>query len=258
MLFDTHAHLDDEQLLGRTDELVADARRHGVTRILTVSTSLASCYRSLQLAGQFEGVYAAVGIHPNCCHEALPAHWQEIGKLIDRPGVVALGETGLDRYWDFCPWELQQEYFLRHIRLSRDSGLPFIVHMRDCETEMLATLDRAREGGTLHGVMHSFCGSAEAARQFLEWGMYISFAGMVTFKKNHGLRESAAGIPEDRLLVETDSPYLSPHPCRSQRPNTPALVRYTLQCLAEARGVPEQDLARRTTENALRLFGINA
>lgn len=259
MLFDTHAHLDAEQLAHMTPELLADAATHSVGHILTVSTTLASCYQSIRLAEENPSVYAAVGIHPNHCHETNPAQWKEITTLIGHPRVIAIGETGLDDHWDFCPMDLQLEYFLRHIQLSHTSGLPFIVHMRDCEEVMMKTLESARNAqGKLNGIMHSFCGSGDAARQCLEWGMYISFAGMVTYKKNDELREIAAGIPADRLLIETDSPYLSPHPCRGQRPNTPALVRHTLQCLADHRGVPADELAKITTENALRLFQIDA
>ena len=259
MLFDTHAHLDDEQLISDTAAILADAEKHQVTRILSVSTTLASCYQTVQLASDHEAVFAAIGIHPNHCHETNLNQWNEIRTLIDRPKVVAIGETGLDGHWDYCPMSIQKEYFLRHIELSHSSGLPFIVHMRDCESQMMETLEAARnDQGQLNGVMHSFCGSLEAAIQCLDWGMYISFAGMVTYKKNSELREIAAGIPVDRLLVETDSPYLSPHPCRGQRPNTPALVRHTLNCLAETRSIVADELARITTNNALRLFQIPA
>ena len=207
MLFDTHAHLDDEQLAGNTAEILAEARAHDVNHVLTVSTTLASCYRSIKLSESHPQVWAAAGIHPNSCHEANPLQWKEIRGLIKHPRVVAIGETGLDGYWDFCPMDVQREYFLRHIELSRESGLPFIVHMRDCEPEMLETLAGARDAaGRLNGIMHSFCGSARAADTCLDWGMHISFAGMVTYKKNDELRAIAATIPDDRLLIETDSP----------------------------------------------------
>ncbi len=259
MLFDTHAHLDDEQLAESTAEILADAREHDVTHVLTVSTTLASCYRSLKLCETCPEVWAAVGIHPNSCHEANRQQWKEVCELAKHPRVVAIGETGLDGYWDFCPMDLQREYFLRHIELSHATGLPFIVHMRDCEPEMLEMLDAATDpGGRLNGIMHSFCGSQQAAETCLDWGMHISFAGMVTYKKNDELRAIAATIPDDRLLVETDSPYLSPHPARGQRPNTPALVRHTVQCLAETRNTSFDELADITSKNALRLFQINA
>ena len=130
MLFDTHAHLDAEQLVEQTEAVIADAAGHNVNRILTVSTTLASCYTSIALAEKYEGVYAAVGIHPNSCQDASPAQWTEIAGMVDHPKVVAIGETGLDDHWDFCPMELQKEYFLRHIELSHQKDMPFIVHMR--------------------------------------------------------------------------------------------------------------------------------
>ncbi len=258
MIFDTHAHLDDEQLAEQTAELVADARRHQVTRILTVATSLASSHRSIQLAEQHAEIYAAVGIHPNSCQDATPAHLVEIVQLTQHPKVIAIGETGLDVYWDFCPLDVQLEYFKRQIHLSHETGLPFIVHMRDCESEMVETLSSTTRHGRLNGIMHSFTGSLETAKQCLQWGMYISFAGMVTYKKNAHLREIAAQIPNERLLVETDSPYLAPHPMRGQRPNTPALVRHTLECLAEVRQSEFESLAQLTFQNAIRLFGLTA
>lgn len=254
-LFDTHAHLDDEQLIEQTEPILKDCQDHGVSRILTVSTNLDSCHRSIQIAEQHSEVYAAVGIHPNYCHQAGPTDWQTVESLVPHTKVVAIGETGLDDHWDYCPMDVQIDFFLKHIELSHQTGLPFIVHMRDCEPLMLQTLESALDPqGRLNGIMHSFCGSLAAANQCLEWGMHISFAGMVTYKKNQGLREIARTIPDDRLLIETDSPYLSPHPCRSQRPNTPALIRHTLQCLAEVRGVTTDHLAKITTDNALRLL----
>ena len=184
MIFDTHAHLDDQQLIGKTAELVEDACNRQVTRILTVATSLASSYQSIKLAEQFDAIYAAVGIHPNSCHEANRHQLTELRQLVDHPKVVAIGETGLDGYWDFAPMDLQHEYFAAQIQLSHDTGLPFIVHMRDCQPEMMSALKSSTVGGRLHGIMHSFTGDIDAAEQCLEWGMFISFAGMVTYKKN--------------------------------------------------------------------------
>jgi TatD DNase family protein len=149
---------------------------------------------------------------------------------------------------------LQQEYFDRHLRLSQQRDVPFIVHMRDCGDEIVAMLRTAHDRSPLRGVMHSFTGDEALAEQCLELGLYISFAGMVTYKKSDELRRVAASIPDDRLLIETDSPYLSPHPKRGQRPNEPALVVHTAECLAEVRGASLESLAEQTTENARRLF----
>ncbi len=253
-MFDTHAHLDDEQLRGDCAAVVERARAAGVQNILAVGTTLASSRQCIAIAGQFAGVYASVGIHPNHTAEAQPGDWNEIVKLADQPRVVALGETGLDRHWDFAPFELQQDYFDRHLRLSQQLDRAFIVHQRDCEADVLAMLRTARQRGPLRGVMHSFAGSAQTAAACLDLGLYISFAGMVTFKKSDELRAIAATIPADRLLVETDAPYLSPHPHRGQRPNEPALVMHTAQCLADVRGVSLKDLDEQTTASARRLF----
>lgn len=257
MLFDTHAHLDDEQLFVDLDAVLSDARCHQVESVVTIATSLESSYRCIKIAERHESVYASVGIHPNSAHQASQRQWKEIKQLVGHPKVVAIGETGLDGYWDYCSMDVQRDYFARHIELSHQSGSPFIVHMRDCEQEMLEALHQATKEGKLNGIMHSFCGSMNAAQRCLEWGMYISFAGMVTYKKNDELRVIAAEIPADRLLIETDSPYLSPHPKRGVRPNTPALVRFTAECLAKVRGVSTDELAQQTTENAKRIFGLD-
>ena len=255
-LFDTHAHLDDEQLAADPAAVVARAQATGVTRLLAVGTTVASSEACLRLAQAFTGVWAATGIHPNHTHEAAAGDWDHILAVAQDPRVVALGETGLDKHWDFAPFELQQDYFDRHLRLSQELGKPFIVHMRDCEADIMQMLRAARSRGPLTGIMHSFTGDAAMAQECVELGLHISFAGMVTFKKSEDLRAVARGIPVDRLLVETDSPYLSPHPHRGVRPNEPALVVHTAQCLADARGTTLEVLAAATTANARRLLNV--
>ncbi|MEZ6112834.1 MAG: TatD family hydrolase [Pirellulaceae bacterium] len=256
MLFDTHAHLDDEQFDDARDEVVARAHAAGVGTMLAVGTTVASSRKCVELAAQYDGVYAAVGIQPNYCAEARPGDWDAIVQLAERPRVIALGETGLDRYWDHTPFDVQEDYFDRHLRLSQQTGLPFIVHMRDCGDDVLRMLRVASERSTLAGVMHSFTGDLALAQACLELGLYISFAGMVTYKKSDELRQIAAAIPADRLLLETDSPYLSPHPKRGHRPNEPALLAHTADCLADVRGVSVEQLAAETTANARRLFRL--
>ncbi len=202
-------------------------------------------------------MYSSVGIHPNHCQDAAATDWSEILEMARHPKVVAIGETGLDRYWDYCPLEIQKDWFAKHIALSFESGKPLVIHMRDCESDVLEALEQHRLDRQVIGIMHSFSGSWETAEKCLSWGMYISFAGMVTFKRSDSLREIAARIPDDRLLIETDSPYLSPHPHRSQRPNQPALVQHTAQCLAEVRGISLFELGKLTTQNAKRVFRID-
>ncbi|MFP6621647.1 MAG: TatD family hydrolase [Pirellulaceae bacterium] len=253
-LFDTHAHLDEDVFQDDRQAVVQRASQAGVKSIISVATTLASSRRCLEIAGSFDHVFPSVGIQPNYCAEAGEHDWDQIVELAQSPQVVALGETGLDRHWDYTPFAMQQDYFDRHIRLSQDLQIPFIVHMRECGADIVAMLRDARQRGPLQGVMHSFTGDAALAEECLELGLYISFAGMVTFKKSDELRSVAAGIANDRLLLETDAPYLSPHPHRGQRPNEPALMIHTAACLAEARGISLEILAQQTTANASQLF----
>jgi TatD DNase family protein len=257
-LIDTHAHLDDQQFGNRHDEVVRCALEAGVVKIICVGTSAPSSARVIQLAERYPTIVAAVGIQPNCCAEAASDAWDRVIELASSPDVVALGETGLDRYWDDTPLTVQQDYFDRHLMLSQSRQLPLIIHMRDCEQEMLAMLREARQRGPIRGVMHSFTGSATTADECLELGLHISFAGMVTFPKSQKLRDVAAGIAADRILVETDSPYLSPQPVRGKRPNQPAWIVHTAACLAAVRGKSLEHFAAQTTANARRLFRLPA
>lgn len=253
-LFDTHAHLNDEVFDPIRDDVLARAKQVGVTTVLCVGTDVASSRKCVRLGEQYPSLLAAVGIHPNYCHQAEPGDWEAIVALAENEKVAAIGETGLDRYWHEVPIELQRDYFDRQIRLSQSTGLPFIVHLRDCDDDVLDMLREARRRGPLRGVMHSFSGRESTALECLELGMHISFAGMVTYKKSDELRHIASLIPDDRILVETDSPYLSPHPFRSQRPNEPGMLVHTASCLAQVRNVTVEELAVRATENARRLF----
>lgn len=253
-LFDTHAHLADDQLAADAAAVIERARHAGVTHILSVGTDVASTRKCIELAAAHEGIFASAGIHPNHAAEAADGDWDQIVKLAADERVVALGETGLDRYWKDTPLPLQQDYFDRHIRLSQQTGLPLVIHQRESAAEILSMLGEARQRGPLVGIMHSFTGTAELAAEFLAVGMHISFAGMVTYKKSDDLRTASRTIPADRLLVETDSPYLSPEPFRGKRPNEPARVVHTAECLACERGVSLAELAAQTTANALALF----
>lgn len=254
MLFDTHCHLDQDAFDPDRRGVVERAAAAGVTRLLAVGVSAESSRACVGLAGEFPGVWAAVGVQPNYVHLAAPGDWDEVLRLSGEQRVVALGETGLDRYWDDAPFDLQEDYFDRHLRLSQATGLPFIVHMRECGDDVARMLREARARGPLRGVMHSYTGDADLARECLELGLHISFAGMLTYKKSDALRGVAAGVPADRLLLETDSPYLSPEPVRKVRRNEPAHLVHTCAALAAARGDTTQAVARATTANALALF----
>ena len=257
MLFDTHTHLDNEQLSANVADIVQRATDAGVTSMTAIGTDVKSSQRCVELAAEFDQVYAAVGIHPTVCHDfELERDWPTIEKLAKADNVVALGETGLDLHWDPTTLAIQKQWLKRHADLSFETDLPLVIHMRNCETEIVETLEEFSREGRIHGIMHSFSGSLETAKRCLNLGMYISFAGMVTFNKSDDLRSVAAEIPNDRLLVETDSPYLSPHPLRSKRPNEPSYMVHTAACLADVRNVDPDELAAMTTENARRVFGI--
>jgi TatD DNase family protein len=256
MFFDTHSHIDQDDFDGIRSEVIERACQAGVKHIVAVGTTAAASRKCIELAAAYSGVYAAVGIQPNYVAEAGPADWQTIVDLANEAGVVAVGETGLDRYWDSTPFDMQQDYFDRHMRLARELDLPFIVHMRDCDAEIMTSLRTEHERGPLKGIMHSFTGDVAMATECVTLGMHISFAGMATFKKSHELRECAASVPLERLLIETDAPYLSPEPKRGQRPNEPALVKYTAECLAKLRGIPLREFGEITTANARALFRV--
>lgn len=257
MWFDTHAHLNDEQILPIWEEVRVRAHEANVVGMLAVGTTLASSVSCVELARAFPQIGAAVGIHPNYAHQAAESDWPAIEQLALDPRVWAIGETGLDRYWDDCPFEIQLTAFRRQIALSVATQKPFIVHMRDCEADVVDELRRAVQthGAPLKGIMHSFTGSLETAQAALDAGLHISFAGMVTYPKNQSLRDLAKEIPAERLLLETDCPYLSPHPHRSRRPNEPAMIVHTARSVAEARDLTLAELGELTTRNAYRLFG---
>lgn len=254
-LFDTHAHLNSSHFDGKVDQAVANAKAAGVVGIMVIGIDLASSRRACDLANEYAGfLHAVVGIQPNSAGEAAETDFAEIETLLEQPGVRGIGETGLDCYWDDTPIKIQQDYFDRHLELCRKSKLPMVIHMRESCDLIIQQL--RNQPSVPNGIMHSFTGDRDQAQACLDLGLMISFAGMVTFKKSDDLRSVAAMIPEDRILVETDSPYLSPEPLRGRRPNEPARVEHTLRCLAEVRNVSAEHLAAATTENAKRLFAL--
>jgi TatD DNase family protein len=253
-LFDTHAHLNLDVFQDTVDEVVGRAKSVGVEGIAVIGIDVASSLRAVELAAAFPGyLHAVVGIQPNSAATAAETDFAIIQDLARAPGVRAIGETGLDCYWDDTPLELQHAYFDWHLQLCRDASLPIVIHMR--ESGKLIVEQLRNQSSLPTGIMHSFSGDQQLAEDCLGLGLHISFAGMVTFKQSDELRAVAKQIPADRLLIETDSPYLSPEPWRGKRPNEPARVEHTLRCLAEVRGVSAEHLAAITCENAQRLFG---
>jgi TatD DNase family protein len=255
-LFDTHAHLDDDRFQDDLPAVLERAQAAGIQNIVTIATSLETSHSCLELTTRHAMLRAAVGIQPNHVAEAKPGDWDEVVALIGKPGVVALGETGLDRYWDRAPFPLQEDYFGRHLALARKHSLPVVIHCREAEADVVRMLrDDFERHGPVKGIMHSFTGDGPTAEACLAMGLHISFAGMVTYKNSQALREVARIVPLDRLLIETDSPYLAPVPVRGQR-NEPSHVRHTAACLATTRGEDLAILAEATTRNAGRLFGL--
>ena len=257
-LIDTHAHLDDPRFADDLPAVLDRAADTGVIRVLTIGIDLATSRAALDLAARHpDRLSAVVGIQPNHVAEAGPGDFVEVARLAADPRAVAIGETGLDRYWDKAPFELQEEYFVRHLDLARRLGKPVVIHCRDAGPDAVRVLrDVFDRRGPVRGVMHSFTGDAETARACLDLGLHLSFAGMLTYKTASDLREVAKAVPPDRLLVETDSPYLAPVPVRGKR-NEPAFVAHTAACLAVLLGLSVEQLAATTTRNARDLFGLS-
>jgi TatD DNase family protein len=257
-LFDTHAHLDQDEFSADRAAVIDRAAAAGVKHILCVGVDAASSAAAVRLAEEFPQIYAGVGIHPNSATAAMPGDWELICKLLDHPKVAALGETGLDRYWNAAPIEMQQANFLRHLELSRERGLPVVIHCRDARDDLMPVLRAQSVRGPLKGVLHAMSGDAAMAEECVALGLHISFAGNVTYKnkKFEPLRAAAAVVPADRLLIETDSPYLTPEPLRGQKRNEPANVLHTAAYLAQLRGVTREEIEDQTTQNARRLFGL--
>ena len=257
MLIDTHAHLFDERLAAELPAVLARAEQAGLAHVICIGIDRESSLASIGIARRFPLVAAAVGIQPNHVAEAAPGDWDAIVALAEsEPLVHAIGETGLDRYWDRAPFAMQEDSFARHMALARRLGKPFIIHCRDAEADTVRML---REEHDRHGppraVMHSFSGDLATAEACLAMGLYLSFAGMLTYKTAADLRAIAAKVPLDRLLVETDCPYLAPVPHRGKR-NEPAFVSHTAAVLAEAKGVSVAEIEEWTTRNARELFDL--
>jgi TatD DNase family protein len=254
-VIDTHAHLDDDRFASDVAEVIARATAAGLERVITIGTDAATSRTNVELAKRFPLLRSAVGIQPNHVAEALPADWDVIRELVNDPTCVAIGETGLDRYWDRAPFDLQEEYFARHLALMRETHKPVVIHCREAEADTVRMLRSEFDArGPILGVMHSFTADSATASSCLEMGLYISFAGMVTYKNAEDLRQVAKTIPLNRLLIETDSPYLAPVPHRGKR-NEPAYVVHTAECLARVLGVSLELVATNTTENARMLVG---
>lgn len=260
-LIDTHCHLDFNSYDGLRDEIVREAAGAGVTRILNPGTDLDRSRAAVELAARYPGVYAAVAIHPNSTAAWSDGWIEALRALAAQPKVVAIGEIGLDYYWDESPKATQWRAFEAQLALASELELPVIIHNRDASDDVLDIL--ARWVPTLPpalrdrpGVLHSFSAPQSAAERGLSLGFCLGFTGPVTFKNADDLRHIAARVPDDRILVETDGPFLTPHPYRGRRPNRPAYVRFIAERLAALRVVSDEAFAAQTTANAERLFRL--
>jgi TatD DNase family protein len=253
MLVDSHCHLDFEELSAEIDQVVARARAAGVGTMVTICTKLSEIERILAIAERFEDVWCTVGIHPHEAEGEPDTSPARLVELAGHPKVVGIGEAGLDFHYNHSPRERQMEVFRRHIEAARLSGLPLIVHSREADRETVALLEEGAARGGLTGVIHCFSSTEFLAERALAIGFYISFSGIVTFRNAESLRAIARAVPEDRLLVETDAPYLAPVPHRGKR-NEPAFVVHTAALIAGLRGMEPGALGQTTTENFHRLF----
>lgn len=254
MLFDTHTHVNVEEFDEDREAVIERAREAGVQEMVVVGFDRATIDGALALAEAYDFIYAAVGWHPVDAIDATEEDFRRIEQLTSHPKVVALGEMGLDYHWDKSPAEIQKEVFTRQIDIAKRVQLPIIIHNREATDDIIALMqeENARDVG---GIMHCFSAGVEEARQCLQMDFHISFGGPVTFKNARLPKEVAAQVPLERLLVETDCPFLSPHPYRGKR-NEPARVKLIAEKIAELRQMSFEALSEKTSDNARRLFGI--
>ena len=250
-MIDTHCHLEMKAFDGDRDEVIRRAREAGLEAVITIGSDLAGCKGAVELAGRYGLVYATVGIHPHDASSFNDETFAQLRTWIKKPRVVAVGEIGLDYHYDHSPRDVQREVFARQLSFARESDLPVVVHSREAKADTLRILE---ESGVNRGVMHCFSGDVDMAAKALSMGLHISIAGPITFRNASRLKEVARMVPDERLLVETDAPYLTPEPFRGRR-NEPAYVVHVAQELADLRGVSPRDIDRITTLNARRLFG---
>jgi TatD DNase family protein len=249
MLIDTHAHLDS---LDDVPGSIARAMENGVEKIIAISSDLISSRNTISIAEKYGNVFAAVGVHPHAARNADDASLREIEILTETDKIVAVGETGLDYHYLNSEKDAQIISLKEHIAIANRAGLPLVIHVRDADWDLVQILNSEKVSDRT-GVIHCFTGNYETAKLYLDLGFYISFSGIVTFKKSEEIRDASKRIPGDRILIETDSPYLAPVPLRGKI-NEPANVKYVAETIAETRGVSLEELAKLTTGNAERLF----
>ncbi|WP_135077658.1 TatD family hydrolase [Terasakiella sp. SH-1] len=253
MLVDTHCHLDFPDFKDDFDQVLANAKDAGVGTMVTICTYVTRFEQVLDIAKQHDNIFCTVGIHPHNAETEPEVSVEDLTKMASHPKVIGFGETGLDYFYEHSPRETQQAQFKTHIQAARELGLPVIIHTREAEADTLAIIEEEMAKEPFSGLIHCFSASKEFADRVVELGLYISISGIVTFKKAQELRDAIADVPLDRLLVETDAPYLSPIPYRGKR-NEPAYTAHTAAKVAEVKGVSVEEFTQQSTDNFFRLF----
>src|ERR1700681_2852212 len=253
MLVDSHCHLDFDDFSGDLDGIVARAQAAGIGRLVSISTRVKRRAGLVTIADRFPDVYCSIGTHPHHAHEELDLTIADLVGLTRHPKTVAIGEAGLDYHYDLSPRAAQERGFRNHIAAARETGLPLVIHSREADADMAAILEQETGQGAFPAVLHCFTGGRDLAQRAIALGLFISFTGILTFKKSDDLRAIAAMLPAERIMVETDAPYLAPGKLRGKR-NEPSYVVETAKVLAQVRGISFDELARLTTENFFRLF----
>lgn len=252
-LVDSHCHLDYEGLEEHRDAVVDRAHKAGVGLMVTISTRVRHFERIKAIIEKHDTVFGSVGTHPHNAHEELDVTTSDLVRMAAHPKIVAIGEAGLDYHYDNSPREAQAQGFRTHIAAARETGLPLVIHARSADDDMIRILEEETGKGAFPAILHCFSSGAELARRGVALGLYVSFSGIITFRNSSALRDIAAEVPHDRLLVETDAPFLAPVPHRGGV-NEPSYVVETAKVLADVRGWSEADCARQTTDNFFRLF----
>ena len=253
MLVDSHCHLDFPDFADDLDGIVARAEAVGIARMVTISTRVRRIEKLLEITARFPNVYCSVGTHPHQADEEDGISADELFALTQQPKVVALGEAGLDYFYEHGSRDAQARGFRAHIAAARATGLPLVIHTREADEDCGRILDEEMAKGAFRAVLHCYTGGRDLAMKAIAHGLYVGFTGILTFKKSQALRDLAAELPADRILVETDAPYLAPGKFRGKR-NEPSYVVETAKVLAETRGVSLEEISRQTTENFFRLF----
>ncbi len=253
MLFDTHAHFDDPQFDSDRDEVIKSLADDGVTRVMNIGANMETSKKAIEIANKYDFIYATVGVHPCDTYDMTDEDIERLRIMAkNNPKVRAIGEIGLDYHFDDTKPDIQKEWFIKQLRLAKELNMPVVIHDRDSKGEAIEILKRE---GISNGVMHCFSGSAETARELVKMGFMISFTGVLTFKNARRAVEACRSIPIERLMIETDCPYMAPEPHRGER-NYSGYVKYVARKMTEIKGLSYEETARITMENGLRFYGI--